>query len=365
MVLGGAEKVLLNIAIGTDREKYSFHIVTTSPANNIWHEKFRTYFQNLVSPSGKMKDIYYKYFQQLIKKLNIDIVLISHSIVGYGYLPQLKSEFRNVKIIDILHTENYPTINLLEWSAPYVDRRICISQHLKDYLAKGYKKSGINEKYIERLKVIHNGIDTREYSSDTQIKGRFKSRFSIPNDVKIISFIGRFSDEKNPLLFVDIANNIVARFPNELKFVMAGDGPEFVKVRNAIKNFELQDHFILTGTIDNVAELLNDTHILLIVSKQEGIPLVILEAMAMGVPVISTDVGAIHEVVKNNVNGYLINAENNVAELFTCKILDLLTGKLSYHALVEKTRETIVPRFSLETMGTKYQSIFDELVEGS
>jgi glycosyltransferase involved in cell wall biosynthesis len=213
------------------------------------------------------------------------------------------------------------------------------------------------------LRVIHGGIDTREYSTDVHRKGRFKSRFSIPEEVKVISFIGRFSEEKNPFLFVDIAKNIVARSPREFKFVMAGDGPEFDNVKVMIENYGLEGHFVLTGTIDNVAELLNDTYILLIVSRIEGVPLVVLEAMNMGVPVISTDVGAVSEVVKNNINGYLIDAGDKAAESFASKVQDLLSGKLDYTALAEKARKTIVSDFSVKTMAEGFQSIFNELTE--
>jgi glycosyltransferase involved in cell wall biosynthesis len=363
MVAGGAEKVLLNIVEETNGEKFSFHLVTTFPSNNVWHEKFKTHFLNIVILNRKLKNIYHRYFRRLIKKLNIDIVLISNSKVGYEYLPRLKSEFRDVKIMDVLHAEDWPPVDLVELSTPYVNRRICISQHLKDYWARRYTRSGLNEKYIERLKVVHSGIDTREYSTDAHTRGKFKSRFSIPEEVKIISFIGRFSEEKNPLLFVEIAKDLIARLPSELRFVMAGDGPEFDKVKDVIKSYGLGGHFILTGMIDNVAELLNDTYTLLVVSKAEGIPLVVLEAMNMGVPVISTNVGAISEVLEDNVSGYLIDIENNVAKSFASKIEDLLTGKSDYNMLAEKARKKVVRSFSLETMGEKYQRIFDELTE--
>jgi len=364
MVIGGAERVILNIAKGTDREKFNFHTVTTIPAENYWYNKYKSYFQNIVMPNKRLKKIYYKYFNHLIKKLNIDIVLISNSMIGYEYLPQLKSKFKHIKIIDLLHAEeSFGASHKLEWVIPYFDKRICISHHLRDYMIKKYRRTRIREKYIKRLKVIHNGIDIKEYNSNPQMKGSFKSRFLIADDVKIISFIGRFSSEKNPLLYIDIAKKVITRLPNyKLKFVMSGDGPEFDNVRNTINRYGLEDYFILTRMIENIVELLADTYILLVVSKREGIPFVILEAMAMGVPVISTEVGAIYEVIKNNINGYLINTKNNVVDSFTCKIRDLLTEKTNYHILAKKTRETIISKFSLEIMGEKYQNVFNELI---
>jgi glycosyltransferase involved in cell wall biosynthesis len=373
IVIGGAEKLTLNIAQAVGSERYSFHLLTTTPANNIWRDKFQPYFQNIITPMDKTAETYYsgeidhKRLHYLIKKLNIEIVLINQYRGAYlEYIPQLKSKFKNISIVDVVHNEVNPGIHRMKQSAPYIDRRICISNRVKNYVTKIYKELSTDETYSEQLSVIHNGIDSREFTADPQTRGRFKTEFSIPIDVKIISFIGRVSDEKNPLLFVDIAKSVLAKSPEKIKFVIAGDGPDFEKVSNRIKDYGLEADFILTRMIDNVAELLNDTYVLLIVSKREGIPLAVLEAMSMGVPVISKNVGALNEVIENNVNGFLINSENDVAQVvesFSNAIFDLLTAKTDYSLLAKRARETIISGFCLETMGSKYKRVFDELIK--
>ena len=113
-----------------------------------------------------------------------------------------------------------------------------------------------------------------------------------------------------------------------------------------------------------MADLLSDTYILLVVSQNEGIPLVILEAMSMGVPVVSTNVGAINEAVKNGVNGFLIETNDaEVVESFATKVLSLMEGKIDYHSFSEKAKETVASNFTLEIMGSEYQRIFEELTE--
>ena len=368
LVYGGFGKVLLNIAEITDREKYSFHIITTLPANNVWQDKFKKHFQNILIPADGNKyhnysnALYCKFFVQLIKKLKVDIILVSHSVVGYDCLARLKDKFPYVKVVDLLHNEVYPPFHLIARTAPYVDKRICISNQLRSYTVKSYKRYGVLEKYVERIAVIHNGVDTKEYRANIQTKGKFKSQYAIPKNLKLISFIGRFSDEKNPLLFVDIGKSVLAQLPNEVHFVMAGDGLDFEKVKDAIRNKGLDKNFTVTGRIDSVTDLLNDTDILLVVSKMEGVPIVVLEAMSMGVPIISTDVGAINEVIDNQINGFLINANDNVIENFTHQILELMQ-RFNAKALAEKSRETAVLKFSLETMGSKYQRVFDGLTQ--
>ncbi len=99
-------------------------------------------------------------------------------------------------------------------------------------MIKHYSDSGIAYDHTERLDVIYNGFDASKYRPDDRRSGSFKAKFGIPEDTKIISFIGRFSFQKLPFLFVDIARNIIRRHPYaKLKFVMAGDGEDFAGVK--------------------------------------------------------------------------------------------------------------------------------------
>jgi glycosyltransferase involved in cell wall biosynthesis len=362
---GGVEKVILTIAKEVDSQKFSFHLMTTLSSANEWRSKFEPHFQNIITPAQKSIDsLCCRYVSDLVKKLNIDIILLSHSTDAYECLSKLSEKLR-VNVVDLLHNNVYPPIQTVIKSTSFIDRRICISDKLKNYILESYRKYGISSKYAERILVISNGVDTEMYRAKSQTKGCFKSRYSIPEDSKLVSFIGRLSEEKNPLLFAEIGARILAHTATKVHFVMAGDGPELGRVRATIKNKSLDAHFTLTGTIDDVVELLNDTDILLLFSKIEGVPVVILEAMSMGIPVVSTDVGAISEVIENNVNGFLIDpakSNENLVKAFEDKILDLVEGRIDYSPCSSRARETIVSNFTLKMMGSKYQRVFDELV---
>ena len=368
LVIGGAQEVLLNVAKGCQNGKFSFHLIATLPDKNVWRSKFEPYFLNIVTPKHEFEKLYYRYFNHIVEKLNIDIILITNSAIGYKCIPELKSKFPNVKIIDVLHSENFPPIPELETLTDYFDRRICISNKVRNYLAGRYGKLNLSQEYLDRLSVVHNGIDTNEYKANPLLKGAFKAHHSIPDDTKIIAFVGRFAPEKNPLRFVEIAKRLVERKPDAFKFVMTGDGPEFANVRNKISEYGLENHFILTGRTENVTDLLNDASIVLIVSNydgREGIPLVILEAMAMGVPVVSTDVGAISEAIENNLNGILVDFSSDVAESFASKIEGLLGDEASYQAMATRAMNTITQRFTLKEMSSSYEEVFNKVTAGN
>lgn len=365
MKAGGGQRVILNIVEGIDRSEYDCYLITSNVGEeHDWQYKFETLFRGVFVPTKRRN--WKRYVDYLVETLRIDMVLTTNSGVTYNYLPHLRSKFPDVKVVDILHAEeSFGCIKEFEWVPPFIDRRICISAYLKDYMEREYDRTRVGNGYRECLRVLYNGIDVRRFSPDAAPRGRFKSGHTIPDGRKVISYIGRTDREKRPLLFVEIARRLLGSLPeNTLHFVMAGDGELMGEVREMVDAFGLNDHLTLTGTIDNVDELLADTDILLVVSRNEGIPFVILEAMAMGVPVISTDVGAIGEVIKSGVNGYLIDRKRDVCEEFVSTVTGLLSDDVMYQGIEKRTREEIVSRFSLEAMSLGYQKLFKEVLNG-
>lgn len=363
MVVGGSEKVVASIIRSFNNPGHAFHLMTIKKENNKWCDQFCSWFQNSILLNKMHHDLFYQYAAAIIKTLNIDLIIISNSASAYHFLPKLKSYFPDLKVVDILHLED--TVGAKReffFAVPHIDARVCISEYLKNYMIAKYRRCGVEEKYQDKLIMIHNGTEMLDNHHHLK-KGSFKLRYHIPEDTKIISFIHRFSSEKNHLLFVEIAHALIAQTPPQtFKFVMAGDGKRFNEVQEKINELGLEEHFILTGLLDDVSELLIDTYLLVIVSGKEGIPLVLLEALALHIPVISTNVGGISEAIQDGVNGYLVNPLADVVSQVTSKILNLLGQEKQYAQLVTKTRVSIANEYSLKNMGRRYQKTFEGLL---
>ena len=116
------------------------------------------------------------------------------------------------------------------------------------------------------------------------------------------AFVGRLADEKNPLFLVDLAKSLAS----EHKFMIrvAGEGPQKRDLEQEIAKENLQDYFAIHGYVEDVARLLAESHCLLLPSDWEGMPLILLEAGAAGIPVIATPVGNIPSIL-NKENGYV------------------------------------------------------------
>jgi glycosyltransferase involved in cell wall biosynthesis len=229
-------------------------------------------------------------------------------------------------------------------------------------MAAKYQALGMDNGYASRLTTIYNGIDLTRYCDNSSPKGRFKSKFHLADNVRLISFIGRFAGEKDPFLFVDIARDLLKSNPSvALKFVMAGDGYLATQIKGRIHEYGLEDHFILPGMLNNARELLADTHLFLLTSNHEGIPLTVMEALAMNVPVVSTIVGAVEEILTDGLNGYLIEPKEDMKEQFASKVSALINNDSLYQSLSKNTIKTLREDFSLPVMSRRYKEIFDEL----
>lgn len=365
MVVGGSEKVIWDVVNGLSSHGYDFHLICDKKENNEWCRKFMASFNNVVLLKQFSEDsLYERYISELIRRLNVKIILNTNSRVGYRCLPKLKTDFPGLRVIDILHLEDVGgAIEKYAWAAQYVDQRVCISHHLKEYMKEVYRRNGISADYVSKIEIVHNGTPQADFRNATESGEIFRREHRVSGDDVVISFIGRVALEKKPFLFIDIARTLVIKAPQiSWKFVMAGSGPYMSKVRTRISEYQLEDRFVLTGMIADVTPLLANTFLLCVVSRHEGIPLVIQEALNLNVPVLSTNVGAIRELICDDLNGYVIALDEKTSDIFAEKAIRLASDKEAYGKLSAATKATLDPRFLMRTMIERYKEIFDKQV---
>ena len=178
---------------------------------------------------------------------------------------------------------------LLERIFSWISTHIITVSHYDLAQGKEFKIS------VEKMHVIHNGIPKNAIISYPDWKN--KQEMLRNKEKWIIGFVGRFASEKNIDMLLRVAEKFKEQTLDQVEFWMIGDGPLFEKYEAEIKSRNLQTIIQLKGNQDNVQEWMDHMHAMIITSHKEGLPFVLLEACSRGLPVISTDVGGVKEVV--------------------------------------------------------------------
>ena len=179
------------------------------------------------------------------------------------------------------------------------DKLIVVSpRNIEKGLADGIATAG---KYV----TIRSGIELDRFSHPTRTREEMRRELDIPLDVPVVGTVARFSPQKAPLDFVEAMSAVAEAVP-ETHFVYIGDGPLRSECENAISKAGLQERFHLTGLRRDVPELLTVMDIFALSSLWEGLPRVLPQAMAAGLPIVATAVDGNAEAVTDGVNGRLV-----------------------------------------------------------
>lgn len=181
------------------------------------------------------------------------------------------------------------------------DHVICISDHLRRFLGE---YGGVPEKKLTR---IYYGFDQRSYPDVEPVDTR--TEFGLPADSFVFGTIGRLTEQKNHLFLLPVFARIVETCPNARLLLVGSEGysPEYrIRVEDKISELGLGDKVILTGWRNDAYAIMAGLDCMVLPSQWEGLGVVFLEAVGLGVPVISLHASAVPEVVRDGIDGFLI-----------------------------------------------------------
>lgn len=182
---------------------------------------------------------------------------------------------------------------------------------------------------------------------------KFYMKIQFNQRENLVTYIGRFSEEKGVMNF---ANAIAKIDLDILKFRMIGDGILFEKIKHFIEDEKLGDKVELIGWIshDKLPRYLNESRLLVIPSYTEGLPNLMLEAMACGSPVLATPVGAIPDLIIEGNTGFLM--ENNTPECISKNIIRALSHP-ELETIIDNAKKRVEKDFSYEATLDKWRDI--------
>lgn len=203
----------------------------------------------------------------------------------------------------------------------------------------------------DRVETVMNGIEVPEIDRALTVRTGFA-----------IGSAGRMVPVKDYALMVDIANLVVAADPG-IHFELAGDGPLFASIQSQVAKLGLEDRFMLKGMVQKVGDFYRGLDVFINTSVHEGIPMSVLEAMALEIPPIVPRVGGMPEIISDGVDGYLVEGRDPVNFAQCCLALkrnDELRKRMGRAA-----REKAAKRFSWAKMVDRYMDVYTRTMEKS
>lgn len=236
--------------------------------------------------------------------------------------------------------------------ARYFDRVIVVNNAMRDILIK----EGVSPDIIS---VLHNCIVTENYYKDGT-RGYIGQSIGKELRSPVIGTLGRLSLEKGHADFIEAAAIVLAQ-GFDARFVIVGDGPERGRIEQLISEKGLENSVMLAGYLRDPRRVLQDLDLMVLPSYTEGLPNVILEALMMEVPVISTAVGGVPDIIRDGQEGVLI--QPGEPRKMASAIMNFLDDPAILGRMALKGKETVENRFDFKVRTLKLEKIYRKIME--
>jgi glycosyltransferase involved in cell wall biosynthesis len=316
LIVGGAQENTLYTAMLLDKKKYAVEVLSGSQTGSEGslieegrsnHVKI-TLFPSLVRQLNPWTD--FKALWQMVGYLRKNHFGIVHTHSSKaGILGRVAAKLAGVPvIIHTVHgwsfhdhmpwTTKFTYIFLERLCARFTNALIVVTERDEQ---KGLQ-AGIGNH--NQYHTIRSAIPLQEFDPIRTNRQSIRTELGIPTDAPVIGSVGRFSAQKNPVDWVNVAEIIEREIPG-CWFLMVGDGPLLSQVKSMLHEKKLDKKFVLPGIQRNIPNMLAAMDIFLLTSLWEGLPRVIPQAMSMHLPVVATSVNGSSEILLDGVNGFL------------------------------------------------------------
>jgi glycosyltransferase involved in cell wall biosynthesis len=221
-------------------------------------------------------------------------------------------------------------------------RIIVVSEMIKKDIYSTY-----NITTEKKVSVIPLGFELVKMDSLNKYRGVFRKQFSIPDDAPVIGIVGRLTGIKNHHLFVDIANLLLQQY-KQIHFLIVGDGELREEIEEKVKKMNIAENIHFCGWVTEIAKMYADLDVMLLTSKNEGTPVTVIEAMYYKIPVISSNVGGLSDLIEDGKTGFLINSF--VAENYIPVIIKLLESKEEKNEIAEAGHAFVADKFTIDRL---------------
>jgi len=370
LVVGGAQESAIAATERVNPEKYDVHLWTgpeSGPEGSLIEDARRRGILPRVIPSlvreiDPWKDLVVTLqLARQMRREKFDIVH-THSSKA-GIVGRIAARLAGVPcVVHTAHGWGFHD-HMSRWKRTFYLLSERLVAPLAEYLVSVSEKTmeigleaGIGRR--ESYRLIRSGIPTSSFRPDSGRRAECRRALGLDGGTIVVGTVGRLSEQKNPMDFVRVAEKVF-RAGLDARFLYVGDGPLRASVEQAVSAAGLGDVVRLLGLRDDVPDLLRAFDLFILTSLWEGLPRVVPQALATGVPVLAYSVSGIDEVVIDGKNGFLVpvGATDEMADKLRVLITDEnLRARLGQNALGEFDRS-----FSEDDMAIETERLYDEL----
>lgn len=391
--IGGPSIHVKNLTEAIDQNKFLTKLVTGSISPDEGDMSYITQFQRNVRVTipelqreiNLFKDLVALFkVGKLIRQFDPDIIHSHTSKAGtVARIAALVSNAFRAKKIIVIHTfhgnvlhgyfgriKSFFILMIERLLATFTDRIVAISKSQKWELSSNYKICSPNK--IDTIKL---GFNLTPFINCEDQQGRLRERFDIPADSVLIGIVGRMAPIKKHKMFLDSAKLLIEGTKmQKITFILVGDGEERSFLEKYVHHIGIANYVIFHGWEKDIPMVYADLNILALTSLNEGTPVSVIEAMAAKVPVITTGVGGIKDLLgRSDVNqpspmsfkicqrGILCPKDDSHA-FFTALTYMIDSGYLFDRDRFSKAQDYVVKNYSVDRLVRDIEALYDRLL---
>ncbi|MBA4317332.1 MAG: hypothetical protein C0412_02925 [Flavobacterium sp.] len=372
--VGGATETVVSMAEGLNKKGYDVHIATgpNIPTEGSMYEMANRLnipvftFDNLKRAINLVDDVrIILELARFIRRNNYDIVHTHSSKAGVvgriaAWLAGTKVRLHTIHGLPFHRYESWIVRNsfkLIEkFAALTCTKLVAVTHTIVDVMVKNHLAQR------EKFTVIRSGFNIDEYINFNQDVSMLRKKYNLNEDDIVIGKVSRFSILKGHKYLVNAFGAVSKKSP-KAKLLLIGNGEIENTLRDKVKQMNLSDRVIFTGLIppEEIPAAISVLDILVHSSLLEGLARVLPQAIMMGKPVISFDLDGAHEVIKDGVNGYLIEPENEA--MLAERILDLTANPQKAIEFGRIGKQSLKDEFSTQKMVNQIHELYTTLLK--
>jgi glycosyltransferase involved in cell wall biosynthesis len=352
--IGGGERVALELASGQVAAGHSVMVISlTSPPDGPLAEVFRARGVAVhwaakrtgVDPTLPLR------LMAIFRREGVTVVHLHNRLpLIYG---AAAGRLAGAVVVHTRHGPRQSTPQqqwLLRGAGQLVHAYVVVSSEVRDFARRH------GECPQDRISIIDNGVDVSSFSFGFEERRAARQALGIPIDSWVVGSVGRFAPEKD---YPFLVRSVAPLLGPGARLMIVGDGVEMPNVRAELTALGIEPFSLLPGARDDVSRHLAALDVFVLSSRMEGMPLVVLEAMAAGLPVVATAVGGMPALIKDGETGFLVPAGDEQA--LRARLTSLRGDPESGRLVGARGRAHVSARHSREMMVSRYLDLYGRL----